>query len=122
VRALKIILILVTLVGLAFSGQAQVKEEAFPGDPGKIIVRFFPNPATDYVNVHSEEALMKDVKITVHNIIGNELSVEKEVIDEHEVRVRVKDLPKGYYMLTVSPANSTQRNVFKFLKLESIGL
>jgi len=116
VKALKTILILVAIVFFAFSGQAQVKEEAFPGDPVKISVHFFPNPAIDFLNVRFEEAGMKDAKITLHNIIGNELSVEKEVVDEFEVRLKVKDLPTGYYMLTVSQPDSNHRNIFKFLK------
>lgn len=83
-------------------------------DPVKL-VKIFPNPATDYVSVQFEAPLAKTVKLTLHNIIGNTLEVESEIIDEHEIRLRVKDLPPGVYLLAVKDEGSV-RTSLKFLK------
>lgn len=56
------------------------------------------------------------VSLTVHSIIGNKLDVETEVVSEHVVRVRVKDLASGYYLLAVKDEDSNFRGTYKFLK------
>lgn len=84
-------------------------------DPIKL-VHIFPNPATEYLQVKLEHVPASRVKVTVHSIIGNEMTVETEVVDEHELRVRVKDLVSGYYLLAVKDDDSKMRGTFKFLK------
>ena len=78
-------------------------------------VKLFPNPAVDYLSVKFEAPLAKTVKLELHSIIGNSLEVESEVIDDFEIRVRVKDLPVGVYLLDVKN-ELNQRGSFKFLK------
>jgi len=115
-RAFKPILILLFAVLLAFSGQAQVKDEAyFSTDPAKSI-HLFPNPAIDFVSVRFETPQAKTAKVSLHNIIGNELQVETEVFDEYEIHLKIKDLPTGYYLITVNQGEGNQRSVHKFLK------
>ena len=84
-------------------------------DPIKL-VHIFPNPATEYLHVKLEHIPASRAKITVHTIIGNEIPVETEVVDEHELRVRVKDFVSGYYLLAVKDDESKMRGTFKFLK------
>jgi hypothetical protein len=79
-------------------------------------VHLFPNPATEFVDVKLDQFPAKNVKLTVHNIIGNELQVETEVLDEHMIRVKVKDLVSGYYLLAVKDEESNFRGTYKFLK------
>ena len=78
-------------------------------------VKIFPNPATDYLSVKFETPLAKTVKMTLHNIIGNILELESEIVDDYEIRIRVKELPAGVYLLAVRDAGNSQ-NSFKFLK------
>jgi hypothetical protein len=52
----------------------------------------------------------------VHNIIGNRINIETEVIDEHTLRVKVKDLASGYYLLAIKDPESKFRGTYKFLK------
>ena len=52
----------------------------------------------------------------LHNIIGNALEVESEIVDDNEVRLKVKDLPAGYYLLSVKDESSGFKGVYKFLK------
>jgi hypothetical protein len=95
-------------------GQSHDPYSADRTEPGRG-VKLFPNPATDYLSVKFESPQAKTVKITLHNIIGNSLEVESEILDEYEIRLKVKDLPAGYYLLAVKEQDNTQ-SAFKFLK------
>lgn len=79
-------------------------------------VHLFPNPATEFVDVQLDHFPADNVQLTVHNIIGNELQVETEVLDENLIRVKVKDLASGYYLLAVKDEESKFRGTYKFLK------
>lgn len=79
-------------------------------------VHLFPNPATEYVHVKLDQFPAEKVKLTVHNIIGNEMDIETEVVNEDEIRVKVKDLASGYYLLAVKDDESKFRGTYKFLK------
>ncbi len=97
-------------------GAAQHKEEFFgPHEPIKSI-QIFPNPAVDYVSVKLDNPDIRKSKIALHNIIGSPMEFESEVIDDHELRIRVKDFPTGYYFLSVRDEHSQSRGTFKFLK------
>jgi len=79
-------------------------------------VQVFPNPAIEYLNVKFEEPVARRTNLILYNIIGSAMEAEKEVVDDYEVRLRVKDLPTGYYLLALKDEQSNQRGTFKFLK------
>jgi len=79
-------------------------------------VEIFPNPTPDYVHVRFTNIPVKNVKLTVHNIIGNQMNVELEVIDNFEIRVRVKELDSGYYLIALKDDEDKNRATYKFLK------
>jgi hypothetical protein len=79
-------------------------------------VQLFPNPATEFIDVKLEQFPAEKVNLTVHNIIGNKLEVETEILDEHLIRVKVKDLASGYYLLAIKDEESKFRGTYKFLK------
>jgi len=79
-------------------------------------VQLFPNPATEFVDVKLDHFPAGKVSLTVHNIIGNKQEVETEILDEHLIRVKVKDLASGYYLLAVKDEESKFRGTYKFLK------
>lgn len=79
-------------------------------------VHIFPNPAVEYLQVKVQHVPATEVRLAVHNILGNEMNVETEIVDEHELRVRVKDLASGYYLLAVKDDETKYRGTFKFLK------
>ncbi len=99
-------------------GFGQTKEEAFylnQPDPVKSI-QVYPNPATEFVNIKFETPQAKKVKLTVHNILGNSIELETEIIDEFEIKIRVKDLTTGYYFVSVRDEGTSFRSTYKFLK------
>jgi len=89
--------------------------ERATADPTKSF-QVFPNPTTDYIHIRNEQVEMNYLKLTLHNIIGNEMQVEVEVVDEHELKVKVKDLSPGYYLIAVKDDFSKFRGTYKFLK------
>lgn len=79
-------------------------------------VHLYPNPATEFVDVQLDHLPAANISLTVHNIIGNELQVETEILEEDLIRVKVKDLASGYYLLAVKDEESNFRGTYKFLK------
>lgn len=87
-RFLKIV-VLVGLAMLSRVGLGQGREEI--GLPGyqhtEVIksVKLYPNPATEFISLRLESPISHHVKLTVHNIIGNSVDVENEIIDRKSV-------------------------------------
>ena len=79
-------------------------------------ITIYPNPVTDYVNIKLNTLDASKIKITLFNILGSEIQIESETVDQHEVRVRVKDLSVGYYLLAIKDESSQFRGTYKFLK------
>lgn len=97
-------------------GYSQGHEESFrTGDPVKS-VQVYPNPAVDYLTIKFESPIAKVSRLAFHSIIGSSLELEQEVIDEFEIRVKVKDLPIGYYIVAVHDPQNNSRAIYKFLK------
>jgi len=112
----KSLLALFLVVFCLEAGFGQAKEDAFlNGDPVKL-VHVFPNPTTDYLNVKFENPVSKVCHLTLHNVIGNTLELDAEIVDDYEIRIRVKDFPVGYYFLAVHDEHYVARGTFKFLK------
>lgn len=97
---------------------AQSHEEMTHSTQQEIIrnVQVYPNPSTDYLFVKFETPITKSVRLVVHSIIGNEIEVEHDAVDENEVRVKVKDLNTGFYILSVQDQANNAKATFKFLK------
>lgn len=79
-------------------------------------ITVYPNPATDFVNIKLSTLEASTAKITLYTILGNELSTDKETVNDHEVRIRVKDLATGYYLIAVRDEQLQFKSTYKFLK------
>jgi len=79
-------------------------------------VQIYPNPAVEFVHVRLEHVNVDNVKVTLHNIIGNEMNIETDKLDEHTLRIKVKDLDAGYYLLALNEDQSKFKGIYKFLK------
>lgn len=112
-RILYSIVFLLFVSALTVNGQSR-EEYDLPFDNKSIHI--FPNPAVDFVHVRLEKVPAKTVSLSVHNIIGNEMKVEVEVVDEHELRIRVKELDAGYYLVALKDEDDHYRGTYKFLK------
>lgn len=79
-------------------------------------ITLYPNPSTDFVHIRLATLKANQVKITLYNILGNEVSAETEIVDDHEVRIRVKEFSTGYYLIAVRDEPTQFRGTYKFLK------
>ena len=114
-------IIFIAILGLFLSnlGFAQGRDESGfsngHGDQAKL-VQLYPNPATEYLSVKFEAPCADKIRMTLHNILGNVIEVETEVLDRHELRLKVKDLPSGYYLLAFKDSETNFKSTYKFLK------
>ena len=111
----------IVLLSFATIGFGQGDSRSFQQVPPSQVeevkpVKLFPNPAIDYVHVKFEAPQAKTSTFTLHNIIGNTLETETEVVDEFEVRVRVKDLSAGMYLLSIKNDYTRLKGAYKFIK------
>lgn len=118
-RALYFIVILSAIIGSAF---AQGPSVPVYGQPERTdiakSVQIYPNPAGDeFVHVHIENVDLSEAKVSLHNIIGNEMRVEKDLLDENTLRIKVKDLATGYYLIGLNDEKQKLKGIYKFLKL-----
>jgi len=112
-------IIFIVLIGVLSAQIAfgQVKDDDFSGQNAPIkAIQLFPNPTTDFLNIKFENPIARKAKFTVHNIIGNEINLEPEIVDDFEVRIKVKDMHEGYYFLAVQNIQSGFKSTHKFLK------
>jgi hypothetical protein len=118
-RFLSLLTALILLLSVSAVTLAQ-GVDAIPAQPEKSdlskSITLYPNPTVDYVHVKLGVLKSNQAKLTLHNILGSEIAIESEVIDDHELRVRVKDLPTGYYLLAVRDEETQFRGTYKFLK------
>lgn len=122
-RLLKFLLVVMVAL-VSYQGMAQSQ----PDEPANVTafstekdltksVHIYPNPATEFVYVKVEEIPASKLKVSLTNIIGNNVEAESEIMSEHEIRIKVKDLASGYYLLTVKEeGNNRFRSTFKVLK------
>jgi len=119
-RGLTIFLILFTAIAANFAW-AQGSQSDFPSFGNASLevnnkIEIYPNPAVDYINIEIRESKLTETHIVLHNIIGNKIEILPEKIAGNKYRLEVKDLPPGYYLLSIKdPANDFNRT-YKFLK------
>ncbi|HEY3429501.1 MAG TPA: T9SS type A sorting domain-containing protein [Cyclobacteriaceae bacterium] len=115
-RPLNLIFLLVFVLSSVVS-YAQGSEVAIPE---KVIdaksVSIYPNPATEFVNIKLADLQAHKAKVALYNILGNEIPAETEIVDDHEIRIRVKELSTGYYLIAVHEEQAKFRGTYKFLK------
>jgi hypothetical protein len=103
-------------VGACLAVQGQALRELQQAADGGVSV--YPNPAADdFVYIRLAEPLdAYTVRLHLYNIIGNELPVEAEVVNPREIRIRIKDLSAGYYLLGLREERTRFKGTYKFLK------
>lgn len=114
-RSLNLIAIFLLCFTVFAQAQSAFEESATTQDP-QAKISMFPNPASEYLHVKIDGVNVANLQIAVHNIIGNVVTSEVELIGENEFRLRVKDLSIGYYLLAMRDEASAFKGTYKFLK------
>lgn len=111
------LLLLAIVCEVSFAQPVRSYEQGYPEKENlSKAISIYPNPAIDFLNVKLGELDARQAKVTVYNILGNEVQAEIEIVDDHEVRVRVREMSSGYYLLAVRDEKTQFRGTYKFLK------
>jgi hypothetical protein len=118
---MKILGNIVILLILGCATYAQTRQDNYtPAQAEQIdiskTIHMYPNPAVDFITIRFDTFAAQDIRLSVHNIIGNVMTVESEIMDEHEIRVKVKDLSAGYYFIGIKDNSERFQGTYKFLK------
>lgn len=62
----------------------------------------FPNPTSDYVTIKGENTSIKDARISLHNIIGEELTHVKS--ESNQLKIDLSPYKSGIYFLEIRTA------------------
>lgn len=111
-------IVLYLFIGITSLGYSQTRDDVFAServDPATY-VQLFPNPATDYVTVKLESPHARTTQLSLHSLIGNSIEAESEIVDDYQIRIKVRDLPSGYYFLAIRDSEANFKSSFKFLK------
>lgn len=114
-RSLNLIALFLLCFTVFAQAQSAFEENTAAQDP-QAKVSMFPNPASEYLHVKVEGVKVDNLQVAVHNIIGNVITVEIEVIADNEFRLRVKEFTTGYYLLALRDEDSAFKGTYKFLK------
>lgn len=113
---LTIVVFLLT-AGISFGqGQGDFLEFGDTSLEVKNRIELYPNPATEYITVEIRESELINTFIILHNIIGNSIKIQPEKLSENKFRIEVKDLPAGYYLLSIKDPATKFNRTYKFLK------
>ena len=123
---MKQLLLVISLCFLFGSIQAQstnnegevLSSETTPFDNSELevknIIKVFPNPAIDYLNVEIQNSDLVKVEFEVFDIIGNRIKVNPERIGNDKFRIPVSELHVGYYMLIIKDPFSRHKDILRF--------
>jgi hypothetical protein len=84
-------------------------------------VEAFPNPTTEFLNIKisglKETINTSDYKIEFIDLLGKQISLEQNIIDDQTLRIDLKELPEGMYMVNVRNIKSSKLvSTFKITK------
>ena len=79
-------------------------------------IEIYPNPSVDYLNVHIKNSDLSNTTLVLHNIIGSKFEIKAENVGPDKYRLDVRQLPKGYYLLSIKDPTTSFSKTFKFLK------
>ncbi len=79
-------------------------------------IELYPNPATEYLTIEIQNSKLDKPFILLHNIIGNAIQIEVEKVSEDKFRIEVKDLPNGYYLVSIKDPGTKFNKTYKFIK------
>lgn len=109
-------ILLLILFGVSGVLMAQKTDFALASNEPIKSAALYPNPASDIISVLFEDPQAREAQLVMYTIIGNEVTIEPEIVDENEVKIKVRDLPSGYYLLAIRNEKTGLRVTRKFLK------
>jgi hypothetical protein len=97
--------------------QPMLTARAVSPNKGGYEVRIYPNPTQDLLKVFIKTPVEEDIKLTLVDVTGKTINTQWVPSGTREMEVRVKHLPEGMYMLSVTSTKGYRINSFKVIKL-----
>lgn len=110
----RIFYIIIFIAGFSFSSNAQVKSTYDASDAKT--VKFFPNPATSFINFEFEGNYNNNFKLEIFNFIGKKI-VDLKVSDK-KITVPLIDFYRGVYIFQLrdQKGNIVESGKFQVVK------
>ena len=90
----RIFYIIILIAGFQFNSSAQVKPEGYV--TATKTVKFYPNPASSYINFEFSAHYDDSYSLTIYNFIGKKIDDIK--ITEQKITVSLTDYYRGVYI------------------------
>jgi hypothetical protein len=105
----RILPILLIILFSAFSSQAQTTP---PGGGDAKIVRFYPNPATSYINFEVKSRYQKGLTLQVYSFLGKKMFEQQNV--QEKTTVNLTEFTRGVYVYHLIDASGKIIDTNKF--------
>ncbi len=111
----KLYLILILFAGLNFTSSAQTKDLSTDG-PQQKLVKFYPNPAYNFINFDFEKGYAANYTLVIFNFIGKPVYESKNISSRNNVPLN--DFFRGIYIFQLRDKNGTivQSGKFQVVK------
>ncbi|MEO8854279.1 MAG: T9SS type A sorting domain-containing protein [Ginsengibacter sp.] len=90
----RILYIITFIAGFQFSSTAQVKPETYFS--ATKIVKYYPNPASSYINFEFSANYNSSYTLTIYNFIGKK--IEDVKVNEQKITILLTDYYRGLYI------------------------
>ena len=111
-----LIFLLFSFLAVSGYGQSNTGLSDFGSDPGveanEIVL--FPTLVVNELNVVIKNSTLGTLSFELYNIIGNSQKFDVERVDENHYKIQMKDLPKGYYLLSVVDEGNNFKKARRF--------
>ena len=111
------------ILGLTFGSLASYAQagQDFPTFGDEVLsttnkIQIYPNPSTDFLNVTIHNSELEKTVMLVHNILGSRFETTVELVENDQYRIDVRQLPAGFYLLSVKDPSTNFSETYKFLK------
>jgi hypothetical protein len=96
------LLLLLTLSGTAAMSQDRAAQQVVPVQAARMI-RFYPNPATTFINIEPQKPMSRGYSFQVYNFLGKKVADLQEVTAR--TRIDLTNFSRGIYIYQLKDAS-----------------
>lgn len=96
-------LIFMLVVSLAGMSQDRAVQAAAPSSNAARFVRFYPNPATTFINIEFQRNILKGSNFQVYNFLGRKVIEIQDITNK--TRIDLTNYSRGIYIYQLKDGN-----------------
>lgn len=96
------LLLLLALSGTAAMSQDRAAQQVVPVQAARMI-RFYPNPATTFINIEPQKPMSRGYSFQVYNFLGKKVADLQEVTSK--TRIDLTNFSRGIYIYQLKDAS-----------------